>query len=67
MSDLCAHLFKDFQFGLSLDRKKIPAGKEFVLGSGGDRCAGQIFERAGCEFLLPRHGRRKEAGLIRRA
>ena len=30
MSDLCAHLFKDFQFGLSLIEKNTPT-KRFVL------------------------------------
>ena len=32
MPELCAHLFKDYQFGLKLDSRKIPAAKNFILG-----------------------------------
>ena len=39
MQELCAHLFKDFQFGLSLIEKNT-GQSSFVLDRGCDRCAG---------------------------
>ena len=45
MSDLCAHLFKDYQFGLSLVKKNTGRSK-FVLGAeaveGPDRCLSEL-------------------------
>jgi len=39
MPDLCAHLFKDYQFGLS-PRQKNSGQETFVLGARSDRRAG---------------------------
>ena len=45
MSDLCAHLFKDYQFGLNLVKKNTGRSK-FVLGmeavDGPDRCLSEL-------------------------
>ena len=44
MPELCAHLFKDYQFGLSLVQKNT-GQRSFVLGSRCGRRAGQVPER----------------------
>ena len=62
MSDLCAHLFKDFQFGLSLIKKNTGKNR-FVLGSAAVEAPDKFLSRTGAAIL--RTGRRSPGGMKR--